>query len=425
MKLKARGPSPFSFSPLESFLRFLMASTEAPTRDLDDLLCSSPHQEQNGESNTSSTEAGGIDDGSASLALCLSGASRIERAWEHWTKLGGPKRIVAPMVDNSELPFRMLCRKYGAEAAYTPMLHSRIFTESEKYRNEEFTTCKEDRPLFVQFCANDPDILLEAARRVEPYCDYVDINLGCPQRIARRGYYGAFLMDNLPLVKSLVEKLSSSLNVPVSCKIRLFPKIEDTLNYARMLEEAGCSLVAVHGRTRDEKDQKKIRADWAAIRAVKTALKIPVLANGNIRHLQDVESCLKETGCDGVLSADSLLDNPALFAGFWNAEWVVESNEGHRDGELDQTDIFIDYLKMCEKYPVPWRMIRSHTHKMLGDWFKNHPQVREELNAQSTLSFEYLYEMVDKLRAFGKRIPLYVMNSSVVEVDENGIKIAA
>lgn len=73
---------------------------------------------------------------------CLSSESRIERAWAHWTKLGQPKLIVAPMVDNSELPFRMLCRKYGADAAYTPMLHSRIFTETEKYRNQEFTTCK-------------------------------------------------------------------------------------------------------------------------------------------------------------------------------------------------------------------------------------------------------------------------------------------
>lgn len=72
----------------------------------------------------------------------LSGESRAERAWAHWAKLGRPRLIVAPMVDNSELPFRMLCRKYGAQGAYTPMLHSRIFSETEKYRNEEFTTCK-------------------------------------------------------------------------------------------------------------------------------------------------------------------------------------------------------------------------------------------------------------------------------------------
>ncbi|KAL2333507.1 hypothetical protein Fmac_014720 [Flemingia macrophylla] len=333
--------------------------------------------------------------------------SRAERAWAHWAKLGRPRFIVAPMVDNSELPFRMLCRKYGAQGAYTPMLHSRIFTETEKYRNEEFTTCKEDRPLFVQFCANDPDILLEAARKVELYCDYVDINLGCPQRIAKRGNYGAFLMDNLPLVKSLVEKLANNLQVPVSCKIRLFPNLEDTLKYARMLEEAGCMLLAVHGRTRDEKDGKKFRADWKAIRAVKNAVRIPVLANGNIRHMDDVTDCLEETGVEGVLSAETLLENPAVFAGFRTAEWVSENEGTVVDGKLDQADLLIEYLKLCEKYPVPWRMIRSHVHKLLGDWFSLQPHIREELNKQSKLTFEFLYDMVDRLRDTGTRIPLY------------------
>lgn len=301
----------------------------------------------------------------------------------------------------------MLCRKYGAQGAYTPMLHSRIFSETEKYRNEEFTTCEEDRPLFVQFCANDPDVLLEAARKVEPYCDYVDINLGCPQRIAKRGNYGAFLMDNLPLVKSLVEKLAANLQVPVSCKIRLFPNLEDTLKYAKMLEEAGCMLLAVHGRTRDEKDGKKFRADWKAIRAVKDAVRIPVLANGNIRHMDDVRDCLEETGVEGVLSAETLLENPAVFAGFRTAEWVSESEGTNVDGKLDQADLLIEYLKLCEKYPVPWRMIRSHVHKLLGDWFSLQPHIREELNKQSKLTFEFLYDMVDRLRDTGTRIPLY------------------
>ncbi|KAF5958790.1 hypothetical protein HYC85_006015 [Camellia sinensis] len=351
----------------------------------------------------------------------LSGESRIERAWAHWKKLGEPKMIVAPMVDNSELPFRMLCRKYGAQAAYTPMLHSRIFTESEKYRSEEFTTCKEDRPLFVQFCANDPDTLLKAARRVEPYCDYVDINLGCPQHIARRGNYGAFLMDNLPLIKSLVEKLVFNLNVPVSCKIRIFPDLQDTINYARMLEDAGCSLLAVHGRTRDEKDGKKFRADWSAIRAVRSAVRIPVLANGNIRHIDDAENCLKETGADGVLSAESLLGNPALFAGFRTAEWVLGGEESNEDRTLDQPDLLIEYLMLCEEYPVPWRMIRSHVYKLLGEWFRIHPHIREDFNAQSKLTFEYLYDMVNRLRELGASIPLYMKDSHVRRVSANGI----
>ncbi|KAK1439011.1 hypothetical protein QVD17_04826 [Tagetes erecta] len=339
----------------------------------------------------------------------LNREARIEKAWSHWKKLGQPKLIVAPMVDNSELPFRMLCRKYGAEAAYTPMLHSRIFSDNAKYRSQEFTTCKEDRPLFVQFCANNPETLLEAARRVEAYCDYVDINLGCPQRIARRGNYGAFLMDNLPLIKSLVEMLAYNLNVPVSCKIRVFPDLQDTLNYAKMLEDAGCSLLAVHGRTRDEKDGKKIRANWDAIRAVKNALKIPVLANGNIRHMDDVKNCLEQTGADGVLSAESLLENPALFA---------------RSGTVDQGDLVVEYLKLCEKYPVPWRMIRSHVHKMLGDWFRVHPQVREDLNKQSKLSFEFLYDMVNRLRDLGVTRPLY--EGTILETvseDKDGVQV--
>ncbi|KAI3713038.1 hypothetical protein L1987_71608 [Smallanthus sonchifolius] len=321
----------------------------------------------------------------------LNREARIEKSWSYWKNLGEPKLIVAPMVDNSELPFRILCRNHGAEAAYTPMLHSRIFSENAKYRSEEFTTCKEDRPLFVQFCANNPETLLEAVRRVEAYCDYIDINLGCPQRIARRGNYGAFLMDNLPLIKSLVEKLAYNLHIPVSCKIRIFPDLQDTLNYAKMLEDAGCSLLAVHGRTRDEKDGKKIRANWAAIRAVKNELKIPVLANGNIRHMDDVKNCLEQTGADGVLSAESLLENPALFAGFKT---------------VDQGDLVVEYLKLCEKYPVPWRMIRSHVYKMLVEWFRVHPQVREDLNKQSKLTFEFLYDMVDRLRVLGVTRPL-------------------
>jgi tRNA-dihydrouridine synthase 1 len=228
----------------------------------------------------------------------------------------------------------------------------------------------------------------------------------CPQRIARRGNYGAFLMDKLPLVKSLVENLSANLHVPVSCKIRIFPQLEDTLAYAKMLEEAGASLVAVHGRTRDQKDGKKFRADWDAIKAVKDALKIPVLANGNIRHMEDVKDCLEHTGVDGMLSAETLLENPALFAGFRTKEWIEDGDE-NGDSGLDQADLVIEYLKLCEQYPVPWRMIRSHVHKMLGDWFRVHPEVREELNKQSILTFEWLHDMVMRLKQLGGRTPLY------------------
>lgn len=227
-------------------------------------------------------------------------------------------------------------------------------------------------------------------------------------------------MDKLPLVKSLVEKLALNLEVPVSCKIRLFSDLQDTIKYARMLEEAGCSLLAVHGRTRDEKDGKKIRANWDAIKAVRESVRIPVLANGNIRHMDDVHRCLAETGVEGVLSAESLLENPALFAGYRTAEWVVDGEKGNSDGKLDQADLLVEYLKLCEQYLVPWRMIRAHMHKMLGEWFKVQPQVRDELNAQSKLTFEFLYGLVDRLRELGVRIPLYQKDSLAAGVSQNG-----
>ncbi|KVI02705.1 tRNA-dihydrouridine(16/17) synthase [NAD(P)(+)]-like [Cynara cardunculus var. scolymus] len=332
--------------------------------------------------------------------------SSEERAWAHWRKLKQPKLIVAPMYEGSELPFRMLCRKYGAEAAYTPMLHSRNFAESQKYRSREFSTCKEDRPLFVQFCGNDPDILLEAAYQVESYCDYVDINLGCPQRIASRGNYGAFLMDDLPLVESLVKKLATNLSVPVSCKIRLFPVLQDTINYVKLLEDAGCSLIAVHGRTRTERTSE--RANWDAIKSIKSAVKIPVLANGNVRHMDDVQNCLETTGAEGVLSAESLLDNPALFAGFRGGEWVVDGDDGFEDGKLDRGQLVVEYLKLCEKHPVRWGIVVSHVYGMLREWLEMHPDVRDDFNNEKNLSFEYLYSMVDRLRARGVYFPLYV-----------------
>lgn len=387
------------------------------------------------------------------LSPLLSKSDRhVAAAWEYFRKLGSPKFHVAPMVDQSELPFRMLCRKYGATAAYTPMLHSRLYAEDSKYRRE-FTTCQEDRPLFVQFCANSPETLLAAAKLVVPFADYVDINFGCPQRIAKRGNYGAFLMDNLPLVRSLVSELSENLSVPVSCKIRVFPTLEETLAYARMIEEAGCSLLAVHGRTRDQKNQKAIRADWDIIRAVKQSVRIPVIANGNVRWLEDAEECMRVTGVDGVMSAEALLENPALFGGYRlpgnegekegkedlteqdirqrlsSSEELPESRErtsvshngaingtenGKMNGEIsgetrtekpDQISLILEYLDLAEKYPVPPRMVRAHVHKVLGCWFRVHKDIRERLNKAVKITPQWLKELVMEMKERNRADP--------------------
>lgn len=156
-------------------------------------------------------------------------------------------------------------------------------------------------------------IIVHYSSMLQAHCDYIDFNLGCPQRIAKRGFYGAFLMDDLKLVQKLVISAVENLSVPISCKIRLFPDLNKTLEYAKMLEASGCSLLAVHGRTREMKDTSAHRADWDAIKAVRAAVRIPVLANGDVRTIHDAQRLMQYTGADGVMSAEPLLVDPALF----------------------------------------------------------------------------------------------------------------
>jgi len=205
---------------------------------------------------------GANEDGEHEARREPAGARRKARGFAYFAQLGSPRYHVAPMVDQSELAFRELCRRYGATLAYTPMIHARLFVESEKYRREIFSTTLGDRPLLAQFCANDPEILIKAATMIAPYCDGVDINFGCPQRIAKRGNYGAYLMDDWKTVEALIRKLDEELPVPVTAKIRVYDDLETTLKYAKMVEAAGAQIVAVHGRTREQKRCAEYRANW-------------------------------------------------------------------------------------------------------------------------------------------------------------------
>lgn len=213
--------------------------------------------------------------------------------------------------------------------AYTPMFHARLFAQEEKYRRAHFQAVKPgtsdiwldgnpklDRPLFVQFCANDPDALLAAAKEVAPYCDAVDLNLGCPQGIARKGHYGAFLQEDQDLIFRLINQLHKELPIPVTAKIRILETKEASLAYAKNVIAAGASILTVHGRRREQKGHLTGVADWEMLKYIRDNLpaEVVMFANGNVLQPGDLEKCLEATGVDGVMSAEGNLSDPALFA---------------------------------------------------------------------------------------------------------------
>jgi len=227
------------------------------------------------------------------------------------------------MVGASELPFRLLSRKYGADLCYTPMIYSARFVEDDAYRQAELRTAPGDAPLVAHFCGNCPATLLKAARLAEPHVCAIDLNLGCPQRVAHSGNFGSYLCataEGRATVLSIVRTLSSHLRVPVFCKIRLLDELDETLSFAQQLQDAGCALLAVHGRYRGSATRRRdgpahLEQVAAIVAEVKRAAgeQMPVLSNGNVRSAADLLSALAATGADGVMSAEGALDDPAIF----------------------------------------------------------------------------------------------------------------
>lgn len=117
----------------------------------------------------------------------------------------------------------MLVRRYSTNLCYTPMIHSKLLTTTKNYKDLHFSTCEEDRPLVAQLCGNDVETMIKAGKMLQDDVDAIDINLGCPQGIARRGHYGSFLLSEPELIFDIVKGMTESLKVPVFCKIRVLP----------------------------------------------------------------------------------------------------------------------------------------------------------------------------------------------------------
>jgi tRNA-dihydrouridine synthase B len=225
-------------------------------------------------------------------------------------------RILSPMDGFSDLPFRLMCRELGSAMSYTEFINALDVLQGNAHIARKLEYLPVERPVVFQIFDNDPQRLLEVALRLqERGPDMIDINMGCSVNTVSGRGAGAGLLRSPEKIAKIFSLLSHSLEVPVSGKIRLGWDDQER-NYlvtARAIEENGGALIAVHGRTRSQGYGGQ--ADWGPIAEIKAAVSIPVIGNGDVRLVADIERMKAYTGCDAVMIGRGAIGNPWIFSG--------------------------------------------------------------------------------------------------------------
>ncbi len=222
--------------------------------------------------------------------------------------------LLAPMDGFSDWPFRSLCRLLGSAMSYTEFVKAEFIVHAYEHMAPRLTFEPAERPVVFQIYGDDPDELIQAALRVQDRRpDILDINMGCPAKSVANSGAGVGLMRSPLKVARIFRRLSAVLPVPVTGKIRL--GWEDARTYrliARVVEENGGALIAVHGRTKEQGYGGQ--ADWDAIAEVRAAVKIPVIGNGDVKTAADIDRMKAYTGCQAVMVGRAAIGNPWIFA---------------------------------------------------------------------------------------------------------------
>jgi len=273
--------------------------------------------------------------------------------------------VLAPMSGYNDLPFRLLCRRFGASLVYTGLLSAKSIYYSPRTLGSPRTEAMlalhpEEHPVVVQLFAGDGDILEAAARAIEPLgMAMIDINMGCAKPKVLKSGSGAALMQDAAKVGEIFAGLSRALSVPVSGKIRLGwdDASRNYMDVARAMADNGARLIAVHGRTAEQGFTGE--ADWDAIAHVKQVLDIPVLASGDVKTAEDVDRILDATGCDGVMIGRAAIGNP----------WIFQGIDGLSLPWSERVPVIVEHLGMMvehygDDYGVRW--FRKHLRAYLA-----------------------------------------------------------
>jgi len=222
--------------------------------------------------------------------------------------------FVAPMAGVTDQPFRILARRFGAGLAVSEMVSSRPELRASRKTVLRLTHAGEPGPVSVQIAGADPMMMAEAARdNVERGAQIIDINRGCPAKKVCNVSAGSALLADEPLVARILAAVVGAVDVPVTLKIRTgaSPERRNALRIARIAEDCGVRLLAIHGRTRACGFSG--HAEYDTIAEVKSRLRIPVIANGDIESPADARAVLARTGADGLMIGRAALGRPWIF----------------------------------------------------------------------------------------------------------------
>jgi nifR3 family TIM-barrel protein len=284
--------------------------------------------------------------------------------------------VLAPMDGYSDWPFRSICRALGSAMSYTEFVKVEKILSRSKEPAKRLYFEEVERPITFQIYGDDPELILKAARIVEKLNpDIIDINMGCPAKsIADRGA-GVGMMPTPLKIARTFRKLTSALKVPVTGKIRL--GWDGNKNYkliARIVEEEGGSLIAIHGRTKEQRYSGN--ANWDAIAEVKSLVKIPVIGSGDVRSVADIQRMKQHTHCDAVMIGRGAIANPWIFAGYDREQVPTELWHQTVREHLQKSIQFYgeeDGQRLFRKYAVQYLLLRTLDREARKEILKERP----------------------------------------------------